>query len=282
MELVGIIVVYKPDVEKLKNNIVATIKYVEKLIIYRNSEILIDDAFLKPFEDKIEYLGNGNNVGIAAALNAGVKWSIKNGFSHLLTLDQDSFFLEGHLSNFRNRIKCSKILDVGIFCPNIDNRGHLLVESAESFVKVPDSITSGSIFPLKTFIECGLFEEELFIDAVDYEFCYRIFSNKRLLTIIFPEIILNHEVGYPTVIRFGFITDNYSAFRTYHIVRNHIVMWRRYPHMFQLHYKKTLLKVHIVYRFAKILIGEQDKFAKLKSIIVGIIDGFLFKKKIDA
>ncbi len=279
MKLVGIIVVYEPDVKALLNNILVLIEDVDKLLIYKNSAIELESIHLKKYIDKIVYLGDGKNIGIAGALNEGVNWAKNNLFTHILTLDQDSSFQKNHLVKFKIIIEQFDLESVGIFCPNIDNRGSLLINTDDLFVKVPDSITSGSIFPLKTFEKCGLFEEGLFIDAVDYEFCYRIYESKGLLTVIFPKIILTHEVGYPTKIKFGLITDNYSAFRIYYIIKNHIIIWRRYPHLFQSNYKRTLVKTHIIYRFVKILIGEKNKINKIKSIYLGLFHGLTSKIK---
>ncbi|RYF26877.1 MAG: hypothetical protein EOO42_00190 [Flavobacteriales bacterium] len=271
MRLAAVIVVYNPDIDFLNRNILSLIGQVDHLLLYQNSFLTGEDLSNK--YENLSLLGNGENVGIAAALNRAVEWAEINLFTHLLTLDQDSNFNGNDLIRFRSLIEHEKMPDIGIYCPNIDNRGKLLVEKEQSVMEVRDSITSGSIFPLETFKVCGGFEENLFIDAVDYEYCYRIFINSNLKTVVYPDIILKHEVGYPTRIRFGFTTDNYSAFRTYFIVRNQLIIWRRYPKLFQPSYKITLVKIHIIFRFIKIILGEEDKINKLKSIVRGIYHG---------
>lgn len=271
MKLAAIIVTYLPNIQFLLENISLLIDDVDQLIIYRNSELQED---ILPISGKIVLLGNGENLGIARALNEAIKWIEKQGtFTHILTLDQDSSFFPLHLEKFKEFIISKNRGNIGIFCPNIDNRGFLSHPSNEEYIVVNDSITSGSIFPIETFKICGMFDEELFIDAVDYEYCYRIFQKYELITIIFPSIHLKHEVGYPTKIKFGLLTDNYSAFRTYFIIRNHIIIWKRYPNLFQPSYKKTLIKIHILYRFAKVIIGEEDKLNKLKAIFKGLLHG---------
>ena len=277
MKLVGVIIAFQPNINKLQKNIETLVSDVDKLLIYKNSEFYIDDLIINKYQEKIEFIGDSKNIGIASALNEGVIWARRNSFTHILTLDQDSFFEQSHLNKFKYLIKSSRLSNIGIFCPNIDNRGSVLLDSKNKYEYVADSITSGSIFPLATFDLCGLFEDSLFIDAVDYEFCYRIFSTKNLQTIIFPEIILKHEVGNNTKIIFGLHTDNYSAFRTYFIIKNHIIIWKRYPKLFQRQYKITLIKIHIIYRLIKIIIGENDKYNKLKSIFTGIFHGLFMK-----
>lgn len=277
MKIAAIVVLYEPDVKSLVSNLLSYVQEVDRLLLYQNSVVDLNAVEniekLEPYASKIQYLGSGNNVGIAAALNEGVKWIQENGFTHFLTMDQDSSFPDKQLTRYKNLIENTVIKDAGIYGANPNNRGFLNFISHEVFLEVPDAITSGSIFPVDTFNRCGGFKDDLFIDAVDYEFCYRIKTLKGLKTIVFPAIILTHEVGYPTKIRFGFLTDNYSAFRTYYIVRNHIIIWRKYPDLFQPQYKKTLLKIHISYRLVKIIIGEEHKFSKIKSILLGIVHG---------
>lgn len=276
MKLVAIIVVYKPNDEQLLGNIDSFIDDIDQLLIYKNSKIDIENE-LKKYGNKIIFLGTEENHGIGVALNKGVIWAENNLFSHILTFDQDSYFIEGHLAKFKKLVLGNQNHKIGAFCPNIDNRGNLLLDTNLDIVTVPDSITSGTIIPVENFEVTGYFNEKLFIDAVDYEFCYRINKQYRLLTVIFPKIILKHEVGNATKIKFGFISDNYSAFRTFFIIRNHILIWRRYPSIFQESYKVTLIKIHIFHRVIKIIIGEEDKFEKLKAITLGVFKGLLIK-----
>ncbi|MCX2485257.1 glycosyltransferase [Pedobacter sp. MR2016-24] len=278
MKLIAIVVLYKPDIRAVIKNILSYIDQIDHLLLYRNSEVGEKDfTLLHSYFDKIDFIGSGKNVGIAKALNEGAKWAEDQEFSHLLTLDQDSYFEGNNLKNFRHLISNDNVKNVGIYSANPDNRGQLTFKTNSAYIRIPDAITSGSIFPIKIFGECGYFDENLFIDAVDYDYCYRIKKLKNYDTIVFPSIILKHEVGYPTKINFGLITDNYSSFRTYYIIRNHIIIWRRYPDLFQQQYKKTLIKIHIVYRIAKIIIGEEDKLNKLKSIVTGLKDGLFIK-----
>lgn len=278
MKLVAIVVIFNPNLEEVIANILSYIDDVEKLLLYRNSKTdIITAKELEPFIYKLEYLGNGDNVGIASALSSGAKWMIDNDFTHLLTLDQDSYFDSGQLRKFRLLVANSQTQDVGIYAANPSNRGNLTYDSSSQYVEVADAITSGSIFSRLVFEECGLFANELFIDAVDYEFCYRALSLKGLKTIVYPEVVLKHEVGYPHKIIFGLTCDNYSAFRTYFIIRNHIIIWKRYPRLFPYKYKKTLIKMHVIYRLITIILGEADKLMKIKAISVGIIHGLFGK-----
>jgi len=283
MKLAAIIIIYNPETNDLCANIKSCIGCVDKLILWQNSDIteLINrNAFISipDFENKVIILGNGDNVGIASGLNAGVEWAAANQYTHLLTMDQDSSFVDGHLLKYKKLIDENKVADIGIFGINPHNGGHLLIDSSEEYVEVPDTITSGSIVPMAVFSEFGGFEDDLFIDAVDYEFCYRLKSLGGLKTIVFPGIVLQHKVGYVTKTWLGFKTDNYSAFRTYYIVRNQTIIWKRYPGMFPRAHKIVLIKTHIINRTIKIILGENDKLNKVRSIFVGLIHGLKGKK----
>lgn len=275
MKISAIIILYYPNHEDLFKNISSCIESVDKLIIWDNTPDI--DAshnydFIKKFGQNILYLTEGKNIGIAAGLNRAIGWSVKNGFSHILTLDQDSSFENGHLASFCEIIEQVKRKDIGVYSPNIRSRGKLEFSQTTDYLEVTDAITSGSIIPLILFKEVGLFEEDLFIDAVDYEFCYRIFR-LGYKTIIIPKIVLNQTYGYRTKTAWGFHTLNYSPERTYFIVRNHITIWRKYPDLFPFRYKRKLIKKYIFERIIKIILAEKDKQKKIKAIVIGITDG---------
>jgi rhamnosyltransferase len=277
MKLSAVIVVYLPELKKLISNIKSCIADVDALLIYQNSliaeEVITQLAGFEPqLLAKMHYLGDGSNIGIAAAMNAGVIWSEENGCTHLLTLDQDSAFAEGALARYKDIISISSSEQIGIYGVNSISLSGPEFSSTNALLEVTDTISSGSIYPLSVFKQCGLFKAELFIDAVDYEFCYRV---KRLgyKTVICTDVLMNHELGYPEKTRFGFSTVNYSAFRTYYILRNQIAVWRAFPDLFQHKYKVTLVKDHLLLRSIKIVLAEKDKINKLRAIIVGTIHG---------
>src|SRR5690606_2060660 len=61
-------------------------------------------------------------------------------------------------------------------------------------------ITSGSILNLKASSKIGAFDEDLFIDLVDLEYCYRA-SLKGYSTIAFANIPMEHSLGKTESVR---------------------------------------------------------------------------------
>jgi len=103
MKLAGTVIFYKPDISNI-DNIATYIDEIDLLFVIDNTE-KADNKFaskLKKFGNKIEYHSFGENLGIAKALNTAAKLAIEKGFSHLLTMDQDSSFDKKNISVLKN------------------------------------------------------------------------------------------------------------------------------------------------------------------------------------
>lgn len=276
MKLLACIIIYEPDLEDLKKNLTSLIQGVDSIVIWKNSPV--DDLTILNLiggKDKslITLLGNGDNVGISGALNGVIEYAKDLNYSHLLTMDQDSFFEAGHLKKYRNKVATSGSDQIGVYGVNPKTHNGLLFAVSEEPLIVNEIITSGSVIPFEVLVRANGFKSDLFIDAVDYEFCFRIKELYDLNTMVFPDVILNHKIGYSRKTSFGFRVDEYSAFRTYYIIRNQIYVWKRYPQLFERKYKINLLRNHIILRFVKILLAENNKLKKIKAIVRGTKDG---------
>lgn len=135
-------------------------------------------------------------------------------------------------------------------------------------------MTSGTIVKTSVIQICGYFSEELFIDLVDSEYCFRI-RNKHYRIIQASSIVLNHHLGYKQVNRWGIVTINYSALRTYYIVRNWFLVYRQYPDQLlaACGTKRKFFKYTLFYRSVKIILFEDHKIAKLKALLLGLYHG---------
>ncbi|MCD9853437.1 hypothetical protein LUD75_01880 [Epilithonimonas sp. JDS] len=278
MKLIGVVVTYFPELEMLKKNISSYISDLDHLIIWENTpsgERNYSCEEIKKISGKITFAGVGENVGIGKALNFGVNCLLSNDFDFLITFDQDSYFAPGMLERYKEKISKNENPNIGIFGVNYTAREKLAYknDNENTIMLVKECITSGSAFPRSTFEKGLLFDEELFIDAVDFDFCYKANKKYALQTVILTDIILNHKIGYSENTLKGRISDNYSAFRTFYLIKNQIYIWRRYPHLYPIRKKKHLIVKYIGLRYISVLLFEEDKFAKLKSISKGILFG---------
>jgi rhamnosyltransferase len=281
-KLSAVIVTYYPIVKETINNILQFIEWVDTLIIWENTPLHERQKYkisIDSYSDKIIYMGTSVNEGMAYALNKSVEWSIKNNFTHILTMDQDSYWInfgeyrEKIIENFRND-------SIGIIGPHIIAEHRKSAYLMEEACVVDSVITSGSIFRLDIFSKIGFFREDYFIDAVDLEFCYWAKRN-GFKTVILRDCYLKQEYGNTNVKYFLFrkvLTSNYSSDRLFLIVRNHLLLWREYKELSKAQ-KKTILKEYTTYRVAKILLYESNKLKKIYSIIKGSYFGLFVPLK---
>ena len=82
-DIVGLVVLYNPD-QNVIGNIQTYISQLSMLYVIDNSEVCNNKIFetIRVF-DNSTYIFNGENLGIAKALNIGAEEAIKDGFKFL-------------------------------------------------------------------------------------------------------------------------------------------------------------------------------------------------------
>ena len=268
MKIPATVIWYNPDDENIKN-IRTYIDYVEKLYIIDNSKENNKKLADSLNNLKTEYIYNDKNLGIAKALNLACEKAANDNFEWLLTMDQDSSFDSNSIkSYFRTFEKMTKN-NVGIISPR-----HILKNDIDKFSDVKESaevdhvMTSGNLLNLKIWEEIGKFDENLFIDEVDSEICFRIIESGYKV-IQLNKIRMFHELG--NLEKRNFFTRkisvlNHNHIRKYYIMRNKFYMLKKY--------KKYRLRYiyYILNDFFKVIFYEKDKLRKLKYMFKGITD----------
>jgi len=266
-KLCAVVSSYYPDLEEIEKNIRSYLSGVDKLIIWENTpknESKIAEMAEKLNSEKIEIRTTGENEFLAKPFNICIQWAKENGFTHFLTMDQDSRFENGHFEKYLELIKNYDDGSIAVFAPNIDN----IAQNVE-IKEVEFAITSGAVFPLSIFDAIGGFRENFLIYMIDIEFCLRA-KEKGFKTVCITKTHLFHKSGYSNKSKFGFILNNYSAQSTYYKIRNTILMWKLYPSYN--HNKIIFYKYHVFYRLVKIIF-EKNSLKKTKAIISGVIHG---------
>lgn len=267
MKLLAVVITYYPKIEQAILNIKQYIDEIDLLIIWENTpeeDRVSHYIYIPEYKDKILYQSTGKNEGIAYALNQTVYWAIDNKYTHILTMDQDSYW--ENFDEYKNTVAIY-LGKYKIFSPNINH----VIDQSESIMEIKASITSGSVYDLDLFKEIGFFREDYFIDAVDTEFSYRAFRNSYP-TVCITNAHLKQQFGDP-IKCYGIKTSNYSAFRTYYIVRNHIWLWREYPDIISKELRCVILGNYIIIKMVQILLVENDKINKMKSLMKGVYKG---------
>ncbi|MBC3898675.1 glycosyltransferase [Acetobacterium malicum] len=262
------IVLFNPDIDRLKENITSIVEQVQAIYLQDNgsSNISQIEEYLAK-EKKVVLSRNSTNKGIAWALNRICERGLQDGFEWIITLDQDSVCPENMVSGFESYLKNADML-----CPKIVDRNYGLLDGSERKTEIiKECITSGCLLYLKSWVSINGFDEVMFIDGVDFEFCYRM--NKAGMKILRVNgVVLYHEIGSISIRKFlglKVIVKNHSAFRKYYIAKNIIYMARKRKN-FPLLIKGIFQEVKLG---GIVLLYEDDKKAKLGSVIKGIYDG---------
>ena len=277
-KVAAIIVSYNPD-SNLFDSINLLLNQVEKVIIVDNGSKEKYVKYIKSInEDKIEIILNKENLGVATALNIGVRKALENGYEWILTMDQDSKAspdMVKKMFNVYNSINREERKDILSIFPNfVDERIQSIEENSNmnSYEYVDADITSGNLLRKEVFEKVGFFDDSLFIDLVDTDFCMRL-NEKGIKMIKIRDAVLYHSLGESKTIKGilgSFNTSNHSALRRYYMTRNRFYIWEKYKGLnsFTLNRDNKLFKKE----FVKIILGEKDKVNKIKMVLRGYKD----------
>ncbi|MCB2295319.1 glycosyltransferase [Clostridium algoriphilum] len=260
----------------------AIINQVEKVVIVDNGS---DNETLNVLDDiKLKYdvivIYNKNNMGIANALNLGVKYALDNKYEWILTMDNDSQATENMVKVMLSCYEtCFKSNDniVGLFPEYIDKSSIKDKEIYKStlgnysYNEIGFDNTSGNLVKSDVFINVGSFKEKLFIDSVDHDFCLRVKqSGERMVKVRNAKLL--HSLGNTKVYNFFGVKincSNHSALRRYYVTRNRCYMRAEYKNdkEYMKYDRKTFINENL-----KIIIFEKDKINKMRMSIKGYQD----------
>ena len=272
------ITVFNPNIDRLKQNIESISPQVEKVYIIDNHSENID--FIRPLSqisDNIVLVENQENYGIATALNQMCKLALKEGFKWILTLDQDSIAEPDLIEKYS---EATDRTDVAIITAYIDdeNEADIVKSSIKNrYETVHRCYTSASFMRLSVWREVGGFDERMFIDCVDFDYCTTVEEHGYI--ILRDNLAkIKHMLGVAKEVRFfmpigrflgikklkkPFYTYNHSPLRTYYYARNiryYMFKHKDFINMF------TERRVYLQWLVLKIGF-EEDKIAKIKAIL---------------
>lgn len=286
-KITAIIVSYHPVIKEFKKNIDVIRKQVESVIIVDNSEVQENYNFIRDIEklNGVEYIWAGDNLGIGAAQNIGIAKAYKEGAEMFLFLDQDSEpplgFVEELLDSMSNLH--SSGIEVGCVGPKIINKDSKEVyqslfsnsEIDKPYFEKSVLISSGTLVSRAIMDEVGVMNEELFIDLVDFEWCWRL-KQKGFKCYVTNKTYLEHRVGNrvrPIIGKFNILVP--APIRHYYQYRNNILLINNkfVPFGWKI---KSLLKGIIELPY--FVLFCKPSLQRSKFIFKGIVDGLMQKK----
>jgi len=174
-------------------------------------------------------LSSGRNMGIAAAYNLAFHHARRDGHHWLMTMDQDSSFDAGERREMVDHFHRYRTGNLGIYTP-LHNQKLLSSLPPQSKVSV---MSSANIVNIEAALCIGGFDEKLFIDEVDHDFCFRM-KLAGYLILEDQEVSVHHKLGKRDP-----LTNKiyYSSGRLYYMARNYLYVAQKhkkyYPDFFK-------------------------------------------------
>lgn len=267
MKILAGIVTYNPDLNRLKDNISAIKKQIDRLIIVDNGSSNFSEI-TSNFQE-LEVISLKSNKGIAVALNTIGQYAIDNEYSWFLTLDQDTVVYSDLISIYKQYLSLPNVGTLTCIFQDINKEEVIL--SGLPYKEVEVCITSAALMNTSVFEKSRRFDEWMFIDYVDYDINFEF---QRLGYKIYQinQIGFLHEIGQARAINFLGIktyTTNHSALRRYYMVRNTIYLYKKYG---KSEIRSGYLR-HIRDDFFKVFFFENHKWEKLSAMFKGLKDG---------
>lgn len=238
----------------------------------------------------------GENLGIGSALNRGITWLLQQGCDFVVLSDQDSLppqdFVQTLAAAFLGlQARGRSVATVGAlfvdprtgyssgfardgWCGN----GHHLQVDESGLVPASYVITSGSMVSREAIEDVGMMADDLFIDYVDMEWCFRAVS-RGYEVYGQPAAVMQHTLGDKTASfwLFGWRQKGmHSPLRVYYQNRNILLLCR-------LAHVATYWKFWSVVKrpaaiFLYLLIARGQRLRYLRSALLGLLDGIRGRK----
>jgi len=244
MHILAVVVTYNPDPVLLAQVLQSVSPQVQGLIVVDNGSVNAEHVRHLALERRSQIIENKDNIGIAAAQNLGLAFAQKSKFTHILLLDQDTILAPGVVSdlaanlidlqrehgrvaaigpayyehNSQQQTKAYQAQGLRLSRIPLKNRERPL---ASDFI-----IASGSLIPLAVLDEVGPFKEDLFVDLVDVEWCFRA-RRAGYKSYLSPTATTDHHLGSGTVRIGARQIAIHAPVRNYYWVRNALWLARQ-------------------------------------------------------
>lgn len=242
-QVAAVVVVYRPDVPALLSNLAAIAPQVGAARVIDNSQTSSREWHsLATRLDAVSVLASPDNLGLGAAYNRGIQWAKAQGFRFVILFDQDSAPADDMVAQlYRIRAHADESV-VAVGPVHVDARtgqpapfvrfgfplNHKIHAQGDAPVDCDFLISSGCLIDLQRLDDTDGFDETLFIDNVDMEWCMRMRARGRRLLGV-PTATMQHEIG-ARLQRLPWPmgeTAVHPPFRLYYIMRNRVLLYFR-------------------------------------------------------
>lgn len=251
---------------------------VSRVLIFDNKSDNRDEVTLLDGTGNCTVFLNGENSGLPVSLNEGCRHASGMGALYVLLLDQDSVVSEGMVASLA---ECMRE-DIGIVSPQIiDRNKNEGFVPFDTIVPVKRVITSGALVRLDVWHETGGFDERIFVDWADYEFCANVRAHGYRIVRDMRTMIL-HEMGHREYVFTlptpkggrSFYRTNHSSSRKKDKARSWVILEKKYG------WSKVGREERAYINAIKLrdLVLERGRIQTLRAFVAGAREGLLTVK----
>ena len=239
MTVSAIIVTYNPDMALLRRAAGSLAPQVGRLYIIDNGSANADAIASGFCGGNVSVVPLGENRGIAAATNVGLRMAIADGSDWVITSDQDTEYPPDYVGTFLGLLAGCPVPVAGVaaFVPvfhdellgadvPVDVKGKIGIRKVtpkEPYTRVFQTIASGMLLNSACLGEVGPMREDLFIDMVDTEWCWRADARGKAV-VCCRDLRISHRLGDTSGILCGRRIALHSPVRNYYITRNNLYL----------------------------------------------------------
>ncbi|MFZ6719886.1 glycosyltransferase family 2 protein [Undibacterium sp. Ji49W] len=243
---------------------------------------------------KCQYIRLDKNYGLGYALNRGFEAAIQDGAHYVATFDQDSAppdhliasLLTQHELLHAQGVKCAAIgptffdrreADKVYFPFYKEGSGNIQAiipadfdDATARYVEVDVLITSGMLIRTTAWLDTLRYDDGMFVDYTDTEWCFRARS-KGYQLFGSMAVQMGHALSdAPPVRLFNLNFFHYSPLRRYYYFRNTLLFCKK-PYVSSAWKKRLLVGLSI--RFFASLVYENRRLSQFKMMCKGIWSG---------
>ncbi|QUX94548.1 hypothetical protein C0J08_03585 [Marinomonas sp. CT5] len=286
-QLACVIVTFNPESEYFKKVIDRIIKNQVFIYLVDNGSENIDElSSILP--SSVFLIDLADNVGIAKAQNIGIQQAFSSGAEYIWLSDQDTIYPSDYAAKMMDVIESLEATNTpfGAVGPSFIELNRNRVEAFVRFEywgkrfqpekglnSVAHLIASGMIFSKSAFELVGPKREDLFIDWVDLEWCWRA-NSKGLQVFGTGDVIIEHNLGDVMVKVASKQISIRSPFRHYFIIRNGLYLClysKNLPLGARLHYLILTLATSVMYP----ILAPTNKWQHLKVNVKALWHGLI-------
>lgn len=283
----AVIIAFNPNATEFADVVGSVVNQVDYIAIVNNGTNSI--GYATHNDEKIDVIENHQNLGIATAINIGLKHLIAKNCTHFLLLDHDSvlppYMVSVLLQNLNdlNRNGSEPVAAIGPayyntrlnkFAPfirfGLTSNIKIAVPQQSTLINVDFLISSGTLLTFEALQKIGLMDEGLFVDFVDTDWCIRA-KLKGFKLYGYSGVTMQHALGDEPANLFGFTFPMHSPIRHYYIARNAIILMKNktYPLSVKLIIFRLFIRTFVFYSLV-----PKNRVMQLEKMLIGIKDGF--------